>query len=146
MVLRPFARARARILIAPLPPPCADPGDGRAKLVCLTRRGRAALRVLRATALTVEQEWATVLGLERLASFRDTLTVLLTDGAASRRERLAEVRAQPAGDGPVGLPGRFPFQRVAHAGDGDLPGLLAERGEQRVLVRAEFRVFVLAHH
>jgi DNA-binding MarR family transcriptional regulator len=43
----------------------ADPGDGRAKLVCLTRQGRAALRVMRATALTIEQEWESALGPER---------------------------------------------------------------------------------
>jgi DNA-binding MarR family transcriptional regulator len=56
----------------------ADPGDGRAKLVCLTRRGRAALRVMRATALTIEQEWEVLLGPERLDDFRETLAFLLT--------------------------------------------------------------------
>ena len=55
----------------------ADPGDRRAKLVCLTRRGRQALRVLRATSLAVEREWAAALGASRLAAFRDTLTELL---------------------------------------------------------------------
>src|SRR6266487_1133661 len=56
-----------------------DPGDARAKLVCLTPRGRAALRTMRATALTVEDEWRQRLGAERLAGFRDTLLTLLSD-------------------------------------------------------------------
>jgi DNA-binding MarR family transcriptional regulator len=56
-----------------------DPGDARAKLVCLTPRGRAALRAMRATALTVEDEWRQRLGAERLAGFRDTLLTLLSD-------------------------------------------------------------------
>jgi DNA-binding MarR family transcriptional regulator len=57
----------------------ADPGDARAKLVCLTPRGRAALRTMRATALAVEDEWRQRLGAERLAGFRDTLITLLSD-------------------------------------------------------------------
>ena len=56
-----------------------DPGDARAKLICLTRRGRAALRVMRATALAIEDEWETLLGPERLADFRETLALLLSD-------------------------------------------------------------------
>jgi DNA-binding MarR family transcriptional regulator len=56
-----------------------DPGDARAKLVCLTPRGRAALRTMRATALAVEDEWRQRLGAERLAGFRDTLITLLPD-------------------------------------------------------------------
>lgn len=56
----------------------ADPGDARAKLICLTPRGRAALRAMRATALDVEEEWRQRLGQERLAAFRETLLTLLT--------------------------------------------------------------------
>jgi DNA-binding MarR family transcriptional regulator len=56
-----------------------DPGDARAKLICLTRRGRAALRVMRATALAIEDEWETLLGPERLADFRETLALLLPE-------------------------------------------------------------------
>jgi DNA-binding MarR family transcriptional regulator len=55
----------------------ADPGDARAKLICLTPRGRAALRTMRATAVTVEEEWRERLGAGRLAAFRDTLVTLL---------------------------------------------------------------------
>ncbi len=57
-----------------------DPGDARAKLICLTARGRAALRTMRATALAVEAEWQQRLGAEQFASFRDTLTTLLSAG------------------------------------------------------------------
>ena len=58
----------------------ADPGDARAKLVCLTPRGRAALRVMRATTLAVEDAWLRQLGEERLAEFRATLLALLSTG------------------------------------------------------------------
>jgi DNA-binding MarR family transcriptional regulator len=58
----------------------ADPGDGRAKLICLTRRGRQALRVLRATSLAQEREWEAALGADRLADFRETLLALLAVG------------------------------------------------------------------
>ena len=57
-----------------------DPGDARAKLICLTPRGRAALRAMRATALAVEEEWRERLGPGRLAGFRDTLLTLLAAG------------------------------------------------------------------
>jgi DNA-binding MarR family transcriptional regulator len=56
-----------------------DPGDARAKLICLTPRGRAALRAMRATAVTIEDEWRARLGAERLADFRDTLLTLLAE-------------------------------------------------------------------
>jgi DNA-binding MarR family transcriptional regulator len=56
-----------------------DPGDARAKLICLTPRGRAALRTMRTTALAVEEEWRARLGAERLTGFRDTLLTLLSD-------------------------------------------------------------------
>jgi DNA-binding MarR family transcriptional regulator len=57
-----------------------DPGDARAKLICLTPRGRSALRAMRATGLAVEGEWREHLGAERLAAFRDTLVALLAAG------------------------------------------------------------------
>jgi DNA-binding MarR family transcriptional regulator len=57
-----------------------DPGDARARLICLTPRGRAALRTMRATALAVEDDWRQRLGPEQLASFRDTLITLLSAG------------------------------------------------------------------
>ncbi len=54
-----------------------DPGDARAKLVCLTPRGRAALRAMRASAQGVEETWQQRLGAERLAEFREMLLTLL---------------------------------------------------------------------
>jgi DNA-binding MarR family transcriptional regulator len=55
-----------------------DPGDGRAKLICLTPSGRAALRTMRASALATEEDYRRQLGAERLAEFRATLLLLLS--------------------------------------------------------------------
>jgi DNA-binding MarR family transcriptional regulator len=55
----------------------ADPGDARAKLVCLTPRGRAALRTMRSSARVTEDTWRRQLGADRLAAFRETLIALL---------------------------------------------------------------------
>lgn len=57
----------------------ADPGDARTKLICLTPRGRAALRVMRACAQAVEEEWRQRLGDQRLADLRETLLMLSAD-------------------------------------------------------------------
>lgn len=54
-----------------------DRGDARAKLICLTARGRAALRVMRASALAAEDQWRDVLGAEQLIALREMLTTLL---------------------------------------------------------------------
>ncbi len=56
----------------------ADPGDARAKLVCLTPRGRAALRTMRSSARAAEDAWRQRLGADRLAGFRETLLTLLS--------------------------------------------------------------------
>src|SRR4051794_13984210 len=50
-----------------------DPSDGRAKLVRLTDRGRAAARVALRTARRLDQRWAEVVGAERLADLKTTL-------------------------------------------------------------------------
>jgi len=50
-----------------------DPSDGRAKLVRLTGRGRAAGRVALRSAQRVDQKWAAVVGPERLADLKATL-------------------------------------------------------------------------
>lgn len=55
-----------------------DPGDARAKLICLTSRGRAALRVMRASSLRIEDDWTARLGAQRIAELRDTLLTLLS--------------------------------------------------------------------
>jgi DNA-binding MarR family transcriptional regulator len=58
----------------------ADPGDARAKLVCLTPRGRGALRVMRSSALDLEDSWQRELGADRFAAFCETLLELLAYG------------------------------------------------------------------
>ena len=73
-----------------------DPGDARAKLVCLTPRGRAALRTKQASARAVEEAWRERLGEERLGGFRETLLALL------------DATGRPGGgpEGAPGIPGR----------------------------------------
>ena len=56
-----------------------DPGDARAKLVCLTPRGRAALRTMHASARATEGAWRQCLGAERFAQFRADLLALLAE-------------------------------------------------------------------
>ena len=55
-----------------------DPGDARAKLVCLTPRGRAALRVMRASARATEDAWRQRLGPAQFTEFRAALLALLS--------------------------------------------------------------------
>lgn len=62
----------------------ADPGDSRAKLVCLTPRGRAALRVMRTSAVALEDEWRARIGADRLATLCDTVTDLLSPFESTR--------------------------------------------------------------
>ena len=54
-----------------------DPGDARAKLVCLTPRGRAALRAMQASARATEDAWRQRLGAAQFAEFRAALLALL---------------------------------------------------------------------
>ncbi len=53
-----------------------DPGDGRAKLVRLTKRGLAAREAGRAAVVEIETEWGAALGEERLAELRELLLEL----------------------------------------------------------------------
>ena len=55
-----------------------DPGDARAKLVCLTPRGRAALRAMRASARATEDAWRQRLGPAQFTEFRAALLALLS--------------------------------------------------------------------
>jgi DNA-binding MarR family transcriptional regulator len=55
----------------------ADPGDSRAKLVCLTAKGRAALRLMRTSNQSLEDQWKQRIGTERLSGLRETLGLLL---------------------------------------------------------------------
>ncbi|WP_327149739.1 MarR family winged helix-turn-helix transcriptional regulator [Nocardia sp. NBC_01329] len=60
----------------------ADPTDRRAKLICLTDRGRAAFGILRDSMVAVERDWARILGAGRAAEFRETLGLLLDESAS----------------------------------------------------------------
>ena len=53
-----------------------DPSDRRARIIVLTRRGRAAVRAGIATVDGIEQEWAQRLGLRRAAELRAALEVI----------------------------------------------------------------------
>jgi DNA-binding MarR family transcriptional regulator len=53
-----------------------DPSDGRARLVEVAERGRAAAAVGDAVVAEVEAEWTAHLGAERMAELRSALTAL----------------------------------------------------------------------
>lgn len=53
-----------------------DPSDARARLVCLSAKGRAAGRLARKLVREVEDEWAEAVGAARLASLRETLRTI----------------------------------------------------------------------
>jgi len=55
-----------------------DPVDARARIIELTPRGRRALRVMRSSALDLEERWQRLLGKRRLVEFRETLQRLLS--------------------------------------------------------------------
>jgi DNA-binding MarR family transcriptional regulator len=61
-----------------------DPADARAKLICLTKRGRAALKVMRGCAEQAEAEWVAQLGEARVLELRAILLELLGPGAGTR--------------------------------------------------------------
>lgn len=53
-----------------------DPSDARARLVCLSAKGRAAGRLARRLVREVEHEWEDAVGAARLASLRETLRII----------------------------------------------------------------------
>jgi len=55
-----------------------DPDDARATRVCLTARGRAYGKAVRAFALSVEADWAARVGAQRIDELRATLELLRT--------------------------------------------------------------------
>jgi len=65
----------------------ADPGDSRAKLVCLTATGRAALRLMRSSNSALEDEWRARIGDDRLATLSEILTELLFHSHGGGRGR-----------------------------------------------------------
>jgi DNA-binding MarR family transcriptional regulator len=54
-----------------------DPDDGRAKLVCLTDAGRAAIGEGRRLIAGIERDWGEALGAERFAQLCDSMQELL---------------------------------------------------------------------
>ena len=57
----------------------ADPSDGRAKIICLTQRGREAYATGRRLIDQLESEWAERYGEERLAALRDALEAVTAE-------------------------------------------------------------------
>jgi DNA-binding MarR family transcriptional regulator len=55
----------------------ADPTDGRARIVRLTKRGHALQGAVHETSIEVEASWAAVVGDDRLAALRATLIDML---------------------------------------------------------------------
>jgi DNA-binding MarR family transcriptional regulator len=53
-----------------------DPNDGRAKIIRLTERGRAAHALGRELIDEIEQEWAAQFGAERIAALREALEAI----------------------------------------------------------------------
>ena len=56
-----------------------DPGDGRAKIIRLTERGREAQALGFQIIDEIEQEWAEKFGVERVAALRDALEVITAE-------------------------------------------------------------------
>jgi len=56
-----------------------DPGDGRAKIIRLTERGRAAQALGRELIDEIEQEWAERFGAERVAALREALEMITAE-------------------------------------------------------------------
>jgi DNA-binding MarR family transcriptional regulator len=56
-----------------------DPNDGRAKIIRLTDRGRAAQALGRTIIDEIEQEWAERFGVERVAALRDALEAITAE-------------------------------------------------------------------
>jgi DNA-binding MarR family transcriptional regulator len=56
-----------------------DPGDGRAKIIRLTDRGRDAQALGRALIDDIEREWAERFGEERVAALRDALEAIAAE-------------------------------------------------------------------
>ncbi|MBV9039881.1 MAG: MarR family transcriptional regulator [Acidimicrobiia bacterium] len=63
-----------------------DPSDGRAKLVRLTHRGRAAAHVALRGAQRMDQRWVAVVGADRLAELKATLSELVQAAEAAEDE------------------------------------------------------------
>ena len=56
-----------------------DPSDGRAKIIRLTKRGRAAQSLGREIIGDIEQEWAERFGAERVGALREALEMITAE-------------------------------------------------------------------
>lgn len=68
----------------------ADPEDRRAKLICLTRRGREAQRVGFGLFAELEQRWAAHFGQERFDQLRDLLEQIAAEKAPTAVPELSD--------------------------------------------------------
>ena len=59
-----------------------DPSDGRAKIIRLTEKGRAAQALGRELIDDIERDWAERFGAERVAALRDVLAAVAASRAA----------------------------------------------------------------
>ncbi len=68
----------------------ADPEDRRAKLICLTKRGREAQRVGFGIFAQLEQRWAVHFGQERFEQLRDLLEQIAAEKAPAAVPELSQ--------------------------------------------------------
>jgi DNA-binding MarR family transcriptional regulator len=68
----------------------ADPADKRAKLICLTERGREAQRVGFGLFSEIEQRWAEHFGQERFEQLRELLEEIAADRAPAAVPELSQ--------------------------------------------------------
>jgi DNA-binding MarR family transcriptional regulator len=54
-----------------------DPSDGRGKIVRLTERGRGVMSTARTVVRNIEDEWAGIIGKQRMQNLRETLADLV---------------------------------------------------------------------
>jgi DNA-binding MarR family transcriptional regulator len=68
----------------------ADPGDRRAKLICLTKRGREAQRAGFGLFAELEQRWAAHFGQERFGQLRELLEQIAAEKAPTSVPELSD--------------------------------------------------------
>jgi len=74
-----------------------DPVDGRAKLICLTQRGKEAQEFGYDTFATIEDRWAERYGAERIASLRELLEEIVAAEAPYAVPELQPEITRPRG-------------------------------------------------
>jgi DNA-binding MarR family transcriptional regulator len=79
----------------------ADPGDRRAKLICLTERGRQAQRVGYGLFGELEKRWAETFGEQRVEAMRELLEEIAAEKAPTSVPELSKaaragIRGEPA--------------------------------------------------